>query len=139
LEEARVTLLEAMQFKGISDSGHELVMDAAEDVGGQGKGPRPLELLLLGLGGCTGMDVISILRKKRVNVAGYEIVLRAERAKEHPKVYTSISVEHIVRGKGIPPEAVERAIELSDTKYCTVGAMLRKAVPITVTYRIVED
>lgn len=139
MEEARVTLQEAMQFKGISDSGHELIMDAAEEVGGQKKGPRPLELLLLGLGGCTGMDVISILRKKRMNVTGYDIVLRAERATEHPRVYTSISVEHIFRGKDINPEAVERAIELSDTKYCTVAAMLRKAVPITVTYRIIEE
>ena len=139
MEEARVTLLEAMQFKGVVPIGPELVMDAAEEAGGQGKGPRPLEMLLLALGGCTGMDVISILRKKRMDVTGYDIDVRAERAQEHPRVYTSIYVEHTIRGRGITHEAVERAIELSDTKYCSVGAMLRKAVPVTVTYRIVEE
>ncbi|MCL5959127.1 MAG: OsmC family protein [Chloroflexi bacterium] len=139
MEEAKVTLLDAMQFRGVGPSGQTLVMDAAEDVGGQGKGPRPLELLLLALGGCTGMDVISILRKMRLDVKGYEIGLQAERAPEHPRVYTSINVEHVIRGRGITPEAVERAIELSDTKYCSVGAMMRKAVPITTSYRIIEE
>lgn len=137
--EARVTLLEGMRFKGVAPSGQELVMDAAEDAGGQGKGPRPLELLLVALGGCTGMDVISILRKKRLDVTGYEITVRAERAVEHPRVYTAIELEHTVRGRGIAPEAVARAIELSDYKYCSVMAMLRLATPISSTYHIVEE
>ncbi|MCL5264285.1 MAG: OsmC family protein [Chloroflexi bacterium] len=137
--EAKVKLADGMAFDVETPSGYHLTIDAAPDVGGQDKGPRPLELLLVALGGCTGMDVISILRKKRLAVTGYEVFVRAERAQEHPMVYTSIQVEHVVRGKNISPDAVARAIELSETKYCPASAMLRPGTNITSSYRIVEE
>ncbi|MBI4318511.1 MAG: OsmC family protein [Chloroflexi bacterium] len=137
--EARLSLKEGMRFVGTVPSGHTLVLDAAQESGGTDAGPRPMELLLLALGTCTGMDVISILHKKRQKVTGYEIVVRAERAADYPRIYTSMTVEHIVRGKRISPEAVRRAIELSDEKYCSVGAMLRQSAALTSTFRIVDD
>jgi len=102
-------------------------------------GPRPMELLLIGLAGCTSMDVISILQKKRQSLTGLQTKVIAERAEEHPKVYTKIHVEYVVTGKGVKPEAVERAIELSETKYCSAMAMLRQTAEITNSYRIVEE
>jgi putative redox protein len=136
--EARVKLIDGMSFDAETPSHHHLILDASPDVGGEEKGPRPLELLLVGLGGCTGMDVISILRKKRQNVTGYEIVVSAELATEHPKKYAHIKVEHVVHGD-VDPEAVARAIELSEEKYCTVSAMLRPGTKIESSYRIVRE
>src|SRR5579859_4777368 len=101
-----VDLLGNMAFRAVTETGHEVVMDAAPEVGGTDTGPRPMELLLVGLGGCTGMDVISMLRKMRQDVTDYEIEISGERATEHPKVYTSIRVEHIVRGRGLNPESI---------------------------------
>lgn len=102
-------------------------------------GPRPVRLLLMGLCGCTGMDVTSILRKKRQPFTGLQVKATAERAEEHPKVYTEIHLEFVVTGKDVDPQAVERSIELSQTKYCPASAMLSKAVEITTSYRIVEE
>ncbi len=102
-------------------------------------GPRPVRLLLMGLCGCTGMDVISIMQKKRQPFTGLKVKATAERAEEHPKVYTEIHLEFVVTGKGVDPQAVERSIELSQTKYCPASAMLSKAVEITTSYRIVEE
>ena len=102
-------------------------------------GPRPMDLLLIGLAGCTSMDVISILQKKRQSFTDLQVKVTAERAEEHPKVYTQIHLEYIVQGKGVDPKAVERAIELSQTKYCPASAMLEKAAQITTSYRIVEE
>jgi len=102
-------------------------------------GPQPMELLLIGLAGCTTMDVVSILQKKRQPFTGLQTKVTAERAEEHPKVYTQIHVEFVVTGKGVKPEAVARAIELSETKYCPATAMLRRAAEITTSYRIVEE
>ena len=99
-------------------------------------GPRPVQLLLIGLCGCTGMDVISILRKKRQPFTGLRVEAEAERAEEHPKVYTSIHLEFVVTGEDVDPKAVERSIELSQTKYCPASAMLGKAVEITTSYRL---
>jgi putative redox protein len=98
-----------------------------------------MELLLVGLGGCTGMDVISILRKMRQNVTGYEVRLRGERAADHPKVFTSIFVEHVVRGRGLSGESVRRAVELSATRYCSAAAMLGKVAHIEESYRMIDD
>jgi len=128
-----------MAFRAISGSGHALVLDAAPEVGGTNRGVRPMELLLLGLGGCTGMDVISILRKKRQEVTGYEVRVHAERAAEHPKVFTAITVEHVVRGRNLSAEAVRRAVELSATKYCPASAMLGRVAPIEERYRLVDE
>jgi putative redox protein len=136
---ATVELLDTLAFQATTGSGHELMLDAALDVGGSERGPRPMEMLLVGLGGCTGMDVISILRKMRQEVTAYEIRLRGQRAADHPKVFTGIQVEHVVRGCGLSPEAVRRAVELSATRYCSAAAMLGKAARIEETFRIVDD
>ncbi len=137
--EAKVTLVEGMQFKGSATSGHTLLMDADDAAGGKNKGFRPMELLLVGFGGCSGMDVISILRKKRQEVTGLEINVKGEKTEEYPKVYKEVHIEYIVKGRGVQKEAVERAIALSLDKYCSVGATLAKAGTITHSYRIVEE
>ena len=129
----------AMCFRALGDSGHEVVMDAAPEVGGQDRGARPMELLLAGLAGCTGMDVVSILRKMRQEVTGYEVRVRGERAEEHPRVYTEIVVEHVVRGRGLIEAHVARAVELSATRYCPASAMLEKAARIEHRYAIVDE
>jgi len=136
---ATVELLDGMAFLATPGSGHELVLDAAPEVGGAECGPRPMELLLMGLGGCTGMDVIGILRKMRQDVTDYHIRLRGERASGHPKVFTSISVEHVVRGNALSLEAVRRAVELSATRYCSAAGMLGKVARIEESYRIVDE
>lgn len=136
---ASATLDTAMSFRGRSGTGHELILDAPDDVGGENRGPRPVELVLLALAGCTGMDVISILRKMRQDVTGYEVQVRGdERAPEHPKVFTKVTVEHIVRGRALAEASVARAVELSATRYCPVSAMLGASAQVTHTYRIEE-
>lgn len=136
--DVRSTLVADMEFRAQAGSGHVVTLDAAEHGGGHDAGFRPMEMLLTGLAGCTGMDVISILRKKRQQVTGYEVHVHGERAEDHPMVFTTITVEHIVVGHDISPEAVERAIELSHTRYCGAGAMLGKTAKLTHTYRIFE-
>lgn len=137
--EAKVTLVADMYFEGSASSGHKLTMDADDESGGNNKGFRPTELLLVGFGGCSGMDVISILRKKRQNVTGLEMNVKGEKADSHPHVYKEVHIEYVVKGKGIEKEAVERAVNLSLEKYCSVGATLGKAGKITHSYRIVEE
>ncbi|MCS6827675.1 MAG: OsmC family protein [Caldilinea sp.] len=137
--QAKVTWRENMEFEGTADSGHTLTLDAAPEVGGANKGFRPMELMALSLAGCTAMDVISILRKKRQEVTGFEVQVHAERAKEHPHVFTDIEVTYVVRGRNIDPAAVERAIQLSEEKYCPAQAMLRKAASIVLKYEIIEE
>ena len=137
--EAKVTLVKDMQFRGTATSGHTLIMDAEEASGGNNTGFRPMELLLVGFGGCSGMDVISILRKKRQNVSGLEINVKGEKSDSHPHVYKEVHIEYIVTGKGIEQQAVERAIGLSLDKYCSVGATLAKAGTITHSFRVVES
>lgn len=102
-------------------------------------GPRPLELLLVGLAGCTAMDVASILKKKRQPFTGLQVRVSAERAEEHPRVYTHVHLEYVVQGEGVDPAAVERAIELSEAKYCPANAMLSHAAEITSSYRLERD
>lgn len=127
-----------MTFESAGRQGLHVVMDATPESGGQAQGFTPMELLLVALAGCTAMDVISILKKKRQPVTSFEIITRGERADDHPRIYTSIEIEYIVRGQGIDPRAVERAIELSETKYCSVSNMLNKAARIITRYRIEE-
>lgn len=136
--EAKVTLLDNMQFSGTASSGHTLIMDADNASGGHNTGFRPMELLLVGFGGCSGMDVISILRKKRQQVTGLEINVTGEKSDTAPKIYKEVHIEYVVKGKGVDTMAVERAISLSLEKYCSVGATLAKAGRITHSYRIVE-
>ncbi len=134
--EARVVWQEGLRFEAVAPSGHRLLIDSPQ---GENAGPSPMGLLLIALAGCTGMDVISILQKQRQPVRGLEVVVRAERADEHPKVYTSFEVIYRVRGEGVDRRAVERAVALSEEKYCSVGAMLRQSAPIRSTIEIVED
>jgi len=135
---ARAILETGMRFDAESGSGHHVTLDADEHGGGEDSGFRPMELLLVGLAGCTGMDVISILRKKRQDMTGYEVHVWGVRAEEHPMVFVEITVEHVLTGHQIQPEAVARAIELSKERYCGAGAMLGKVAHLTHTYRIVE-
>ncbi|MCK9420346.1 MAG: OsmC family protein [Nitrospirae bacterium] len=136
--EAKVTLLNDMQFTGTASSGHTLIMDADDGSGGHNTGFRPMELLLVGFGGCSGMDVISILRKKRQLVSGLEINIKGEKSDTAPKIYKEVHIEYVVKGKGVEKAAVERAVNLSLEKYCSVGATLAKAGTITHSYRIVD-
>jgi len=136
--EAKVTWKGRMSFEGSAASGFKLPLDAEPEVGGNNEGFDPLELIAIGLAGCTAMDVISILRKKRQEVTGFEVRVYTERATEFPKVYTHMRVEYVVEGHQVEPAAVERSIELSTTKDCPAQAMLSKAVEIEHTYVIHE-
>jgi putative redox protein len=136
--DAKVTLCGGMRFVGQADSGHAVVMDTVAASGGLDSAVRPSELLLLGLAGCTGMDVISILRKKRQPVTGLEILVHADFAPDHPKRITAMTVEYRVSGAGVDPAAVSRAIELSESTYCSVGSTLKIPVAITSTFTIVQ-
>lgn len=136
--DATIVLQEGMRFEATADSGHLVIMDSDESVGGSDSGSRPMELIAMGLGGCTAMDVISILRKKRQDVTAFEVKVHGERAEDHPKVFTSFTIEYIVSGRGIDPAAVERAIQLSAERYCPAQAMLGQVAPMDLTYRIVE-
>jgi putative redox protein len=136
---AKARLMEGMRFMAESGSGHIVNMDASVEHGGADLGFRPMELLLVGLAGCTAMDVISILRKKRQKVRGYTVAVSGVRAETDPMVFTEITVEHRVFGHEVDPAAVRRAIELSETRYCGAGAMLGKTARLTHTFRILED
>lgn len=137
---ARVKWTGRRQFIGVDEAGHSLVMDAKPEYHGEGSGIRPVELVLHGLAACTGMDVISILEKKRQHVTGLEINVTGEqRVDEYPKIYSEIVVEYVVTGRGVQPAAVERAIELSEEKYCSVKGMLGPQVSVSTTFRVVDE
>jgi putative redox protein len=121
-----------------SDSLHWVVMDGSPTFGGSSAGSSPKELLLMALGGCTAMDVIPILQKKRVPVEAFEIRVSGNAREEHPQIFTDLHIEYLIRGAGINPADVERAIELSTTKYCSVSAMIGATVPITHSFTIEE-
>ena len=128
-----------MSFTGIADSGFPIFLDTDESVGGDNRAARPLELIALGLAGCTAMDVISILQKKRQEVTSFEVKVDAARANEHPKVFTSAVIRYVITGKNIDEAALTRAIELSAVKYCPAQAMLANAFPMELRYEIYED
>jgi len=135
---ARIKWVEDAMFVGESGSGHCVVMDGPPEAGGHNLGVRPMEMLLLGMGGCTAFDVVLILRKARQAVADCVVEIEAERATENPKVFTSIHVHFIVSGRDLKPTQVERAVTLSAEKYCSASIMLSKAVPITHDFEIRE-
>lgn len=137
--EGQVTWVDGLCFVGQSPSGKGIVIDGRKEVGGSELGPTPMELVLIALAGCTAMDVISILNKQRQKVTAFQVKVRAERAQEHPKVYTQFHLEYIVKGQGISEEGLKRAIQLSKEKYCSVGAMLERAAPIYTSYTIIEE
>lgn len=128
-----------MSFVGLADSGFSVDLGASPEVGGDNDGFRPLELMAISLAGCTGMDVISILKKKRQNVTDFEVRVDADRASEHPKVITGAIIDYIITGKGVEEDAVVRAIQLSAERYCPANAMLSQVFPIKLRYRIFED
>jgi putative redox protein len=135
---ARAELTGGFAFRATVGSGHAITLDATPPIG-EDAGPRPMELLPAALAGCTGMDVIGILRKMRQDVTGYAVEVRAERAEQHPQVLTAIAVEHVLRGRNLDAEAVRKAVELSATRYCSVGAMLRAVVDLTESDAVLDE
>ena len=135
---ARIKWIEGVSFAGQSESGHTVVMDGPPDAGGQNLGVRPMEMLLLGMGGCTAFDVIHILRKSRQPVTDCVAEIDAERASTDPKVFTKIHVHFIVTGKGLDPKRVDQAIKLSAEKYCSASIMLGKVAVVSHDFEIVE-
>lgn len=136
---ATVQWKENLTFIGTPDSGFPVQMDADASLGGTNQGVRPMEMLALGLAGCTGMDVISILRKKRQQVTQFEVRVNAPRSADHPKVFTHALITYIVTGRNVEETAVLRSIELSMTKYCPVQVMLAQAFPMELHYEIHEE
>jgi putative redox protein len=136
---ARIKWLDGRAFVGESGSGHAVVMDGAPEAGGRNVGVRPMEMLLLGLGGCTAFDVVMILEKGREKVTACEVELEAERAGEEPKVFTHVKLIYKVRGKNLKPSAVERAIKLSEEKYCSATAMFRHTAKIESVWTVEEE
>jgi putative redox protein len=135
----KVTWSNGLTFTGTAQSGFSVPLGGDPSVGGNDDGFRPLELFAIGLAGCTAMDVISILQKKRQKVAQFEVRIHTERAEEHPRTFTDVHIEYLVTGENIEKAAVERAIELSETKYCPAQAMLKESVPISSSYQIIES
>lgn len=135
---ARVQLVEGMTFVAESGSGHAVVVDASPDVGGRNLGARPMELVLMGTGTCSAIDVVHILRKARQAITGCTIDLEADRAEDDPKVFTRIRFHYVVTGKGLAETQVERAIKLSKQKYCSATAILAKTAQIEWDYEIRE-
>jgi putative redox protein len=127
---AKITWINGRAFLGESGSGHSIVMDGAPEAGGRNIGVRPMEMMLLGLGGCTAFDVVMILEKSREPVTGCEVALEAERASEDPKVFTHVKMIYTLTGKGLKPAAVERAIKLSADKYCSASKMFEMTAKI---------
>ena len=135
---ARIKWIENVTFVAESGSGHALVMDGAPEGGGRNLGPRPMEVVLMGTGGCTAYDVMHILRKSRAPVTDCVLEIESERATEDPKVFTKIHFHFIVTGKGLKPAQVERAVQLSAEKYCSASIMLGKTAAITHDFEIKE-
>jgi putative redox protein len=136
---ARVKLVDGMMFVGESGSGHAVVMDGAPEYGGRNLGIRPMEMLLIGLGGCTAFDVVQILRKGREQVLDCQVEVTAERAEVDPKVFTKIHLEYRVAGKDLAPAKVERAIQLSKEKYCSASIMLGAVAEITHSWTALDE
>jgi putative redox protein len=136
---AKVKYIDGLQFVGQADSGHAIVMDGDADVGGNNTGLRPMELLLIGVGGCSGMDIVSILKKKREKVTDVEINVNGKKAEDYPQKFTDIDIEFVVKGRNLSDEAVKRAVQLSMDKYCSVKATLEGTAKITYGYKIVEE
>lgn len=135
---SRVKWVEGVCFMGESESGHAVVMDGAPDIGGRNLGPRPMEMLLMGTGGCTSVDVVMILQKSRQDVTDCEVEISAERAGDHPKVFTQVHMHFKVSGRGLKPEIVDRAIKLSAEKYCSASIILGKTAVMTHDFEIIE-
>jgi len=136
---AQVTWIDGLQFVGEAGSGHAIVLDGNPEGGGRDTGPRPMELLLVGLAGCTAMDVVHILKRKRQQVTGLQVKVEGQRAEEHPRVFQTIKLEYIVRGRDLSPKAVADSVKLSEEKYCSASAMLGAVADISTSYQILEE
>lgn len=136
---ARVKWIEQVAFLGESESGHGILMDGAPAYGGRNLGPRPMELLLLGTGGCTSFDVVTILKKGRQDVTDCYVELDAKRAESDPKVFTKIHMHFVVKGRNIKTDAVEKAIKLSAEKYCSASIMLGATANITHDFEVIQE
>lgn len=137
-QEIKIDWLEKMAFR-TEVNGHELILDAAGEVGGEDRGPRPKPLAMVALAGCTGMDVVSILRKMRVELESFSVRVVGDLTDDHPKQYTAMHVIYEFKGKDLPMEKLEKAIRLSEEQYCGISATYRKAMGITSEIRILES
>lgn len=139
MPKAKIKYTDGMQFVGEAESGHAIVMDTTAEFGGSDTGLRPTELLLIGVGGCSGMDIVSVLKKKKQNLTGLEVNVDGKKAETYPQKFTDINIEFVVRGRSLSEEAVKKAVDLSMEKYCSVKATLEGSAKITFSYRIVEE
>ncbi len=135
---ARVIWRHGLTFTGTADTGFSLQLGADPSVGGDDDGFRPMELFVIGLAGCTAMDVVSILRKMQQEISQFEVHVHADRASDHPRVFTNIQIKYEITGPDVEESAVKRAIELSEDKYCPAQAMMRKAVLVKSSYKIIK-
>jgi len=135
---AKVSWVDGALLVAEGGSGHTITMDGAPDIGGRNLASRPMEVLFMGMGGCTAIDVVSMLKKQRQDIEGVEVSLVAERAEDHPKVYTSVKLVYTVRGRKLNKALVERAVSLSDEKYCSATAMVKKTADVTHEIVLVE-
>ena len=136
---ARASWVEGMAFMGEAGSGHAVVMDGAPEYGGRNIGIRPMEMLLIGLAGCTGFDVVQILKKGRENVTGCEVEVEAERATEDPKVFTKIHISYRITGRGLSQAKAERAVTLSKEKYCSASIMLGATAEMSASLEVIDE
>jgi putative redox protein len=139
MKNVKVKYVQGLQFVGMGDSGHAIVMDGSPEYGGLNSGPSPMELLLMGLGGCTGMDVAHVLRKKKQPFESIEVNLKGEQADKDPMRYTDVELEYVVKGKGVEPTAVERAIKLSMDRYCPVKGTFEGSTNIGWSFKVEEE
>ncbi len=135
---AKVSWVDGALFVAEGGSGHTLTMDGAPDIGGRNLASRPMEVVLMGMGGCTAIDVVSMLKKQRQDIEGVEVLLSAERATEHPMVFTEVTLVYTVRGRKLNKALVERAVSLSDEKYCSATAMFKKSAKVSHQLVLVE-
>lgn len=138
MKQATIKWIDGLRFVGSGHANHSIVIDGPADSGGQDSAARPGELVLMALAGCTGIDVVSILKKMHVAFDSFEIGVEAEVAESHPKIYTKITIEYRIRGKDIPVDKLERAIKLSQETYCSVTNQLRPSAEISYRYKILE-
>ncbi|WP_372651407.1 OsmC family protein [Draconibacterium sp.] len=136
-QEVKVSWKDKMAFEAEVD-GHKIMLDAAETVGGENRGPRPKPLMLTALAGCTGMDVVSILKKMRVEVEDFNVTVEGDLTDEHPKQYYKMNVIYTFKGKDLPLEKLKKAVSLSEERYCGVSALYRKAIEVTSEIKIIE-
>lgn len=136
-QEVKIQYLDKMAFKA-NINGHEIILDAAEEVGGENRGPRPKPFMLTALAGCTGMDVVSILRKMRVEFDDFNVIVEGDLTEEHPKHFYKMNVIYEFKGKDLPMDKLQKAVSLSEERYCGVSATYRKAMELTSEIRIIN-